>query len=166
MFAFDGGIRRTDHWRLQPAGIPHMFQNLDWLPDNFVISGAVLSLIANSVILIVVVMVLRALTARLILRSVQPPALRGRSLADSRPGFLLLMLRGLVRIGGDALRALALSLGAVAVPSPVPATDLPLCIPGSTLTNASRSFGLGARIRVNGLRGFVTAWTLLATTSL
>lgn len=51
-----------------------MFQNLDWLPDNFVISDAVLSLIASSVILIVVVMVLRALTARFILRTVQSPS--------------------------------------------------------------------------------------------
>src|SRR5690554_1431035 len=113
MFAFDGGIRRTDHWRLQPAGIPHMFQNLDWLPDNFVISDAVLSLIASSVILIVVVMVLRALTARFILRTVQSPELRGRWLVNSRNGFLLLMLLGLVMIWGEELRTLALSIVAI-----------------------------------------------------
>ena len=71
-----------------------MFENVDWLPDNFVISDAVLSLLASSVILVVTVMILRSLTARFIQRTVQSPELRGKWLINSRNGFLLLMLLG------------------------------------------------------------------------
>lgn len=87
-----------------------MFENVDWLPDNFVISDAVLSLLASSVILVVTVMILRSLTARFIQRTVQSPELRGKWLINSRNGFLLLMLLGLVMIWGEELRTLALSI--------------------------------------------------------
>lgn len=143
-----------------------MFQNLDWLPDNFVISDAVLSLIASSVILIVVVMVLRALTARFILRTVQSPELRGRWLVNSRNGFLLLMLLGLVMIWGEELRTLALSIVAIAVAFVVATKELILCITGSILKSGSRSFVLGDRIQIKDLRGDVIDQTLLATTIL
>lgn len=143
-----------------------MFENIDWLPDNFVISDAVLSLLASSAILIVVVMVLRALVARFILRTVQSPELRGKWLINSRNGFLLLMLLGLVMIWGEELRTLALSIVAIAVAFVVATKELILCVTGSILKSGSRSFALGDRIQVKDLRGDVIDQTLLATTIL
>lgn len=143
-----------------------MFENVDWLPENFVISDAVLSLLANSVILIVTVMILRALTARFIQRTVQSPELRGRWLINSRNGFLLLMLLGLVMIWGEELRTLALSIVAIAVAFVVATKELILCFTGSILKSGSRSFVLGDRIQIKDLRGDVIDQTLLATTIL
>ena len=143
-----------------------MFENVDWLPENFVISDAVLSLLATSVILIVTVMILRALTARFIQRTVQSPELRGRWLINSRNGFLLLMLLGLVMIWGEELRTLALSIVAIAVAFVVATKELILCFTGSILKSGSRSFVLGDRIQIKDLRGDVIDQTLLATTIL
>src|SRR5690554_4555926 len=143
-----------------------MFDNVDWLPDNFVISDAVLSLLASSVILVVTIMILRALTARFIQRTVQSPELRGRWLVNSRNGFLLLMLLGLVMIWGEELRTLALSIVAIAVAFVVATKELILCFTGSILKSGSRSFVLGDRIQVKDLRGDVIDQTLLATTIL
>ena len=143
-----------------------MFDNVDWLPDNFVISDAVLSLLLNSVILIVAVMVLRSLAARFIQRTVQAPELRGRWLVNSRNGFLLLMLLGLVMIWGEELRTLALSIVAIAVAFVVATKELILCFTGSILKSGSRSFALGDRIQVKDMRGDVIDQTLLATTIL
>lgn len=143
-----------------------MFENVDWLPDNFVISDAVLSLLASSVILVVTVMILRSLTARFIQRTVQSPELRGKWLINSRNGFLLLMLLGLVMIWGEELRTLALSIVAIAVAFVVATKELILCFTGSILKSGSRSFVLGDRIQVKDLRGDVIDQTLLATTIL
>ena len=139
---------------------------MDWLPDNFVISDAVLSLLASSVMLIVGVMILRSLAARFIQRTVQSPELRGRWLVNSRNGFLLLMLLGLVMIWGEELRTLALSIVAIAVAFVVATKELILCFTGSILKSGSRSFALGDRIQVKDIRGDVIDQTLLATTIL
>ena len=143
-----------------------MFDNVDWLPDNFVISDAVLSLLASSVILIVGVMILRSLAARFIQRTVQSPELRGKWLVNSRNGFLLLMLLGLVMIWGEELRTLALSIVAIAVAFVVATKELILCFTGSILKSGSRSFVLGDRIQIKDIRGDVIDQTLLATTIL
>lgn len=143
-----------------------MFENVDWLPDNFVISDAVLSLLASSVILIVTLMILRALTVRFIQRTVQSPELRGKWLINSRNGFLLLMLLGMVMIWGEELRTLALSIVAIAVAFVVATKELILCFTGSILKSGSRSFVLGDRIQIKDIRGDVIDQTLLATTIL
>src|SRR5690554_6451045 len=143
-----------------------MFENVDWLPDNFVISDAVLSLLASSAILMVTVFILRALTTRFIQRTVQSPELRGKWLINSRNGFLLLMLLGLVMIWGEELRTLALSIVAIAVAFVVATKELILCFTGSILKSGSRSFVLGDRIQIKDLRGDVIDQSLLATTIL
>ena len=143
-----------------------MLENVDWLPDNFVISDALLSLLASTVILIVVIFILRALTTRFIQRTVQSPELRGKWLVNSRNGFLLLMLLGLVMIWGEELRTLALSIVAIAVAFVVATKELILCFTGSILKSGSRSFVLGDRIQIKELRGDVIDQTLLATTIL
>ncbi|SDS35744.1 Mechanosensitive ion channel [Halopseudomonas litoralis] len=143
-----------------------MFENVDWLPDNFVISDAVLSLLASSAILIVTVIILRALTTRFIQRTVNSPELRGKWLVNSRNGFLLLLMLGLVMIWGEELRTLALSIVAIAVAFVVATKELILCFTGSILKSGSRSFVLGDRIQIKDLRGDVIDQSLLATTIL
>ncbi|WP_193075115.1 mechanosensitive ion channel domain-containing protein [Pseudomonas sp. FME51] len=143
-----------------------MFENVDWLPDNFVISDAVLSLLASSAILIVTVIILRALTTRFIQRTVSSPELRGKWLVNSRNGFLLLLMLGLVMIWGEELRTLALSIVAIAVAFVVATKELILCFTGSILKSGSRSFVLGDRIQIKDLRGDVIDQSLLATTIL
>lgn len=143
-----------------------MLENVDWVPDNFVVSDAVLSLLASSAILIVTVFILRALTTRFIQRTVQSPELRGKWLINSRNAFLLLLLLGLVMIWGEELRTLALSIVAIAVAFVVATKELILCFTGSILKSGSRSFVLGDRIQVKDLRGDVIDQSLLATTIL
>lgn len=140
-----------------------MLEHFVW-PPTFDISDSLVGLLINSLILAVTIGISRALTARFIRRTVQSPELRGRWLVNSRNGFLLLMLLGLVIIWGDELRTLALSIVAIAVAFVVATKELILCLTGSLLKSGSRSFNLGDRIQVKEFRGDVIDQSLLATT--
>lgn len=142
-----------------------MLDNLAW-PPTFQIPDSLLGLLINTLILIVAIGILRAVTARFIRRTVQSAELRGRWLVNSRNGFLLLLLLGLVIIWGDELRTLALSIVAIAVAFVVATKELILCLTGSLLKSGSRSFNLGDRIQVKDFRGDVIDQSLLATTIL
>ncbi|HDZ55041.1 MAG TPA: mechanosensitive ion channel [Pseudomonas xinjiangensis] len=142
-----------------------MFENLDWLPV-ITIPDSLLRLLINTALLILMVGVLRALSARFIRRTVMSAELRGKWLVNSRNGFLLLLLLGLVMIWGEELRTLALSIVAIAVAFVVATKELILCFTGSLLKSGSRSFNLGDRIQVKEFRGDVIDQSLLATTIL
>lgn len=142
-----------------------MFENVNWMPD-ITIPPDLLSLIINTVILIVVLIVSRALVVRFIRRAVPSAELRGRWLVNSRNGFLLLLALGLILIWGDELRTLALSVVAIAVAFVVATKELILCFTGSILKSGSRSFDFGDRIQIKDFRGDVIDHTLLATTIL
>lgn len=143
-----------------------MFGTTGWLPENFVLPDAMLSLVLSTALLLLVVIILRTLTARFIRRAVASQELRHRLLVNSRNGFLILILLGLVLIWGDQLRALALSIVAIAVAFVVATKELILCVTGSILKGAAGSFGLGDRIQVKEFRGDVIDQSLLATTIL
>lgn len=142
-----------------------MFENINWLPD-IAIPASLISLIINTVLLVVVMIILRALVVRFIRRTVASAELRGRWLVSSRNGFLLLLLLGLVMIWGDELRTLALSVVAIAVAFVVATKELILCFTGSILKSGSRSFTFGDRIQIKDFRGDVIDHSLLATTIL
>lgn len=142
-----------------------MLDNIVW-PPSFQVPDSLFGLLINSLILIVTIGILRALSARFIRRTVQSAELRGRWLVNSRNGFLLLLLLGLVIIWGDELRTLALSIVAIAVAFVVATKELILCLTGSLLKSGSRSFNLGDRIQVKEFRGDVIDQSLLATTIL
>lgn len=131
-----------------------------------VLSDSVIGLLISSFILLITVFVLRGLSARFIRRHVQSPELRGKWLVNSRNGFLLLLLLGLVLIWGEELRTLALSIVAIAVAFVVATKELILCFTGSLLKSGSGSFKLGDRIQVKDFRGDVIDQSLLATTIL
>ncbi|MEX0604047.1 MAG: mechanosensitive ion channel family protein [Marinobacter sp.] len=143
-----------------------MYEMLDRLPANIVISDSVLRLLLSTAILIVVVVILRMLVARFIRRKVASHELRRKWLVNSRNGFLLLMLLGLVLIWGAELRTLALSVVAIAVAFVVATKELILCVIGSIIKTGARSFSLGSRIQVKDFRGDVIDQSLLTTTIL
>ncbi|UAW96917.1 mechanosensitive ion channel [Halopseudomonas nanhaiensis] len=142
-----------------------MLDNFVW-PPTVQVPDSLLGLLINSLILVVTIGILRALSARFIRRTVQSAELRGRWLVNSRNGFLLLLLLGLVIIWGDELRTLALSIVAIAVAFVVATKELILCLTGSLLKSGSRSFNLGDRIQIKEFRGDVIDQSLLATTIL
>ncbi|WP_404366937.1 mechanosensitive ion channel domain-containing protein [Marinobacter sp.] len=143
-----------------------MLESIPWLPENFTFPDSMLSLVVNTTLLVVVIIILRTLTARFIRRTVASSELRGRLLVNFRNGFLLLGLLGLVLIWGDQIRALALSIVAIAVAFVVATKELILCITGSLLKSGAGSFNLGDRIQVKEFRGDVIDQSLLATTIL
>lgn len=134
--------------------------------ENLAISQTLLNLLISTGILIAAVSLLRAVTSRFIRRTVASPELRMKWLVQSRNGLLLLLLLGLILIWGEELRTLALSLVAIAVAFVVATKELILCVTGSILKTAARSFNIGDRIQVKDFRGDVIDQNLLATTIL
>lgn len=143
-----------------------MLEGLNILPEGLVVPDGILRPLISTGLLIAGVLLARSLTARFIRRTVISQELRGRWLVNSRNGFLLLTLLGLVIIWGDELRTLALSIVAIAVAFVVATKELILCLTGSMLKSGSRSFNLGDRIQVKDFRGDVIDQSLLATTVL
>jgi small-conductance mechanosensitive channel len=123
-------------------------------------------LLLSTGILLVVVVVLRMLVARFIRQKVTSHELRRKWLVNSRNGFLLLMMLGLVLIWGAELRTLALSVVAIAVAFVVATKELILCVIGSIIKTGARAFSLGSRIQVKDFRGDVIDQSLLTTTIL
>lgn len=138
---------------------------MDMLP-NFTIPDSAFSLVISTVILLVAIILMRGLTARYIRRNVRAAELRRKWLVNSRNGFLLLLLLGLVLIWGNELRTLALSIVAIAIAFVVATKELILCLTGSLLKSGSGAFNLGDRIQVKDFRGDVIDHSLLATTIL
>jgi len=134
--------------------------------SSFSVDNSVLPLLISSILLIVVVMMVRSLSARFIRKHVQSSELRGRWLVQSRNGLLLLLVLGLVIIWGNELRTLALSIVAIAVAFVVATKELILCVTGSIVKTGSRSFNIGDRIQIKDFRGDVIDQNLLATTIL
>lgn len=144
----------------------NMFDQLTLLAENFTLSDSVTGLLVNTGFLLAVIIILRTLTARFIRHKVKAPELKGRLLANTRNGFLLLILLGLAIIWGDQLRTLALSILAIAVAFVVATKELISCITGSLLKGGSGSFNIGDRIQIRDFRGDVIDQSLLTTTIL
>jgi len=141
-----------------------MLENLNWLPENFSVPGSMFRLLVSTALLIVAIVILRTLTARFIRTNVASSELRGRLLVNTRNGFLLLGILGLALIWGEQIRALALSIVAIAAAVVIATKELILCMSGAILKGGARSFNLGDRIQVKDFRGDVIDQTLLATT--
>ncbi|MDX1635186.1 MAG: mechanosensitive ion channel [Marinobacter sp.] len=143
-----------------------MLESMAWIPQNFTLPDSMLRLVISTFLLILAVIILRTLTARFIRRNVSSSELRGRLLVNSRNAFLLIAVLGLVMIWGDQIRALALSIVAIAVAFVVATKELILCVSGAILKGGAGSFNIGDRIQVKDFRGDVIDQSLLATTIL
>lgn len=143
-----------------------MLETIGINPAELAASETLLKLLISTALLITVVVVVRALSARYIRRNVASMELRRRWLVHSRNGLLLFMLLGLIIIWGEELRTLALSVVAIAVAFVVATKELILCVTGSILKAGAGSFNIGDRIQVKDFRGDVIDQSLLATTIL
>ncbi len=143
-----------------------MIEQLNLSEGPLALLTPVFGLLASTLVLMVAVIALRALSWRFIRRNVKAAELRRKWLVQSRNGLVLLFLLGLVIIWGEELRTLALSIVAIAVAFVVATKELILCITGSIVKTASSSFDIGDRIQIKDYRGDVIDHNLLATTLL
>lgn len=143
-----------------------MIESIQTSLTNFVVPDSMLSLLISTALLILSLLIARALVSRFIRRQVDSLELRRRWLVQSRNGFILLLLLGLVLIWGEELRTLALSIVAIAVALVIATKELIMCITGSILKAGSGSFSIGDRIQIREFRGDVIDQNLLATTIL
>lgn len=143
-----------------------MLESLSGIQEQLAISEALLYLIIETLILILVVIILRAVASRFIKKKVQSRELQRRWLVQTRNGFILLLLLGLIFIWGEALRTFALSVVAIAVAFVVATKELIVCVTGSIIKTGAGSFNIGDRIQVKDFRGDVIDQNILATTIL
>lgn len=134
--------------------------------NQFSLPSGLIRLLLSTLVLIVVMLVLRSVSVRIILRSVEATELRRKWLVQSRNGLLLITLLGLFMIWGEELRTLALSVVAIAVAFVVATKELILCFTGGLLKSGARSFDIGDRIQIKDFRGDVIDQNLLVTTIL
>jgi small-conductance mechanosensitive channel len=143
-----------------------VWEQIQMTVRTLVLSDSMLSLLASTVILIIAILALRNLINRYLAKHVPVTELRRRWMVQSRSALLLLLMLGLIIIWGEELRTLALSIVAIAVAFVVATKELILCLIGSLVKTASRSFDLGDRIQIKEFRGDVIDQNLLATTIL
>ena len=89
---------------------------------------------------------------------------RRRFLSATRNLVLGVLAVGTAALWFDELKVFALSLVAVAAAIVLATKELIMCLGGTLLRTSSKSFDIGDRIEVNGLRGDVVDTTLLTTT--
>lgn len=143
-----------------------MFDGLTPLQEQLAISETMLTLLLETAILILVVIILRAIASRFIRKKVHSKELQRRWLVQTRNAMILVLILGLVLIWGEELRTLALSVVAIAVAFVVATKELIMCVTGSILKTGARSFNIGDRIQIKDFRGDVIDQNILATTIL
>ena len=143
-----------------------MLDALNSMIEKMVTTDTLPGLFISTVILVLIIVVARAVVTRLIRRNVASIELQRRWRVQTRNGFILLLLFGLVLIWGAELRTLAFSVVAIAVAFVVATKELILCVTGSILKSGSRSFNVGDRIQIKDFRGDVIDQNLFTTTVL
>lgn len=106
----------------------------------------------------------------LVLRALKKRGLRADELrrvtASTRSAMLLVLVVGTGALWFDELKLVALSLAAVAAAAVLATKELIMCAGGSFLRTSSRSFEVGDRVEMAGIRGDVIDTTLFTTTLL
>jgi small-conductance mechanosensitive channel len=122
---------------------------------------------AASLVLVLSLLLIRRVVVRAIFsREGQSPDTLRRWIVHSRSAVLFVGAFGLVLIWGPELRAFALSLAAFAVAMVIASKELILCVSGAAYRASGRTFGIGDRIEINGVRGDVIDQSLMSTTVL
>jgi small-conductance mechanosensitive channel len=117
-----------------------------------------------SISLIVIVLLLRTGLLRLVRRHFPPGDSILRGTAMVKRGAIMIIFIGLVLLWGTELRTMALSLTAIAVALVIATKEMLLCVMGSVLRASAKSFSVGDRIELAGVRGDVVDHGLFATT--
>lgn len=133
-----------------------------WLADRALLENTL-----TSILLVFIVLVMRAFAMRAVRRADWSTEQTGlRWAAQVRWAALLLLLLGLVVIWATELRTLAFSVVAIAAAIVIATKELIMCISGSFVRATSRSFSLGDRIELDGVRGDVVGIGPMTTTVL
>lgn len=119
-----------------------------------------------SVLILVLIVAGRRVAVRTFENSGLPPERRNRFLVQSRNAAIALFLASVLVLWAQQLQTVALSLAAVAAALVIATKELILCVSGTFLRMSARTFRLGDRIEVTGIRGDVIDIGPLTTTLL
>lgn len=136
---------------------------LSLLTSQLTLSDTMMRHLFSSGVLIVAILILRRISAGLIRKNIPLAELRHKWLVYSRNGLLLILLLGLLMIWGQELRALALSVVAIAAAIVIATKELILCLTGGLLKASSGAFAIGDRIQIKDFRGDVIDQNLFVT---
>ena len=125
---------------------------------------AVKVLVSVAVLLLIVAG--RRIAVRTFENSGLPPERRNRFLVQSRNAAIVAFIASITVLWAEQLQTVALSLAAIAAAMVIATKELILCLSGTFLRVSARSFRLGDRIEVNGIRGDVIDIGPLTTTLL
>ncbi|CUA85197.1 mechanosensitive ion channel domain-containing protein [Pseudidiomarina woesei] len=134
--------------------------------NEFQFSEQLFRPVIATLILISAILLIRAILAKFIRKSVKATDLRRRWLVQTRNVLLLFMVLGLMLIWAEELRTLALGIVAIAVAFVVATKELIMCLTGSLVKSGGSAFSIGDRIQIKEFRGDVIDQNLLATTIL
>lgn len=119
-----------------------------------------------SVAILLLIVAGRRIAVRTFENSGLPPQRRNRFLVQSRNAAIVLCVASIMVLWAEQLQTVALSLAAIAAAMVIATKELILCLSGTLLRVSARSFRLGDRIEVNGIRGDVIDIGPLTTTLL
>lgn len=111
--------------------------------------------LAVSAVLVLAIMVGRSLALRWLRSQKMPPDSMLRWRAQVRNATVLVVLLGLTIVWAEQLRAVALSVVAIAAALVIGMKELLMCLTGSLLRASGQQFRIGDRIEVAGHRGDV-----------
>jgi small-conductance mechanosensitive channel len=136
--------------------------NWDWLSQ----SPNRESFISSTILVLIVILLRMALVKGILGLNQQHLEMRRRWIVYIRNFSILTLLVGLILIWGPQLRTIAVSFIALAVAFVIATKELILCISGSLVRAASKSYSVGDRIEIGGKRGDVVDQDLFTTTLL
>lgn len=149
-------------WKTDMDQISKILDTLKELSSHGVVTGVV-----STLLLIVALLVLRWVVGRSILGNDKLPKETSRRwLIRLRNATFFLLLLGLVVIWAEELRVLAVTLFAVAAATVIATKELIQCLSGSVMRTVGRTFTIGDRIEIAGLRGDVIDLNVFTTTIL
>lgn len=139
-----------------------------WLDELFNATGNLPAhFLISTIALVTIVVFLRLMVNYAILqRSTLAGETRRRWAVNVRNALLFLLIFGLLIIWAPQLRTLAVSLLAIAVALVLATKDFIDCLSGHILRVITKSYTLGDRIEIAGVRGHVIDLNLLSTTLL
>lgn len=117
--------------------------------------SATLRNVAASLILLLAVLLGRSLALRWLRRQHMPGDSLLRWRAQVRNAVVLVLLLGLTVVWAEVLRAVAISVVAIAAALVIGMKELLMCLTGSLLRASGQQFRIGDRIEVSGHRGDV-----------
>ncbi|MEM6292279.1 MAG: mechanosensitive ion channel family protein [Myxococcota bacterium] len=121
---------------------------------------------AATAVILALVVIGRSIAVRTFEGSGLPPERRNRFLVQSRNAAVLIFLGSTAVLWAEQLQTVALSLAALAAALVIATKELILCLSGTFLRVSARTFKLGDRIEINGVRGDVIDIGPLTTTLL